>query len=142
MYVQFWGKALEDNNLSRLQFYSQIKKDFSFETYLELPDYSQRKIIAKLRCSDHALEIEKGRHKKIHRQERMCKVCIGKEIETKDHFLTKCKFYDKIKTKYKTIPTNNSLVFIRDTNSEVLGKYLLDAFDEREKALNETPLGT
>ena len=32
MYVQFWGKALEDKNLSRLQFYSKIKKQFSFET--------------------------------------------------------------------------------------------------------------
>ena len=139
-YVYFWGKAIQNINLSRLQFYSKIKKNFSFEKYLELPDYAQRKITAKIRCSDHVLEIEKGRHKKIHRDERICKVCNCKEIETEDHFLTKCTFYNKIKTKYDIGPTNDSLIFINDTKSEVLGKYLIDAFDERKRALCVPPL--
>ena len=85
-FINFWGETLGDPSLSRLQFYSVVKKDFSFEKYLELPDFTLRKNIAKFRCSDHALEIEKGRHKKIPREGRLCKVCKDKEIETEDHF--------------------------------------------------------
>ena len=94
-------------------------------------------MIAKIRCADHALEIGKGRHKKIQREERTCQVCTSNEIETEDHFLTKCTFYDKIKAKYKTGTINNSLEFINSIKPEVLGKYLIDAFDERQKALSQ-----
>ena len=31
--------------------------------YLKIPGFQQRRHISKLRCSDHALEIEKGRYK-------------------------------------------------------------------------------
>ena len=106
-----------------------------FESYLELPNYDIRKIIAKIRCSDHMLEIEKGRHRKIPREERVCKVCNDNEVETEDHFLTKCKLYDNIKTKHNITRTENSILLIRDTNPEIFGKYLLEAFKEREKTM-------
>ena len=134
-FVKFWGETLGDPSISRLQFYSVIKKDFSFEKYLELPDFTLRKNIAKLRCSDHALEIEKGRHKKIPREGRLCKVCKEKEIETEDHFLTKCKFYDNLKLKHNLGHPITSFTFMGDTDPEKLGKYLLDAWTERTNAI-------
>ena len=133
-FINFWRKAKDDKDVSRLHFYSQIKQDFSFEAYLELSDFTLRKTIAKFRCSDHKLEIEKGRHRKTPRDERLCKLCASKEIETEDHFLTKCQFYEQLKTKHITMHTNDSLKFLRDTDPETLGKYILAAFFEREKA--------
>ena len=133
-FLNFWRKSKDDKDVSRLLFYSQIKQDFSFETYLELSDFTLRRTIAKFRCSDHKLEIEKGRHRKTPRDERLCKLCASNEIETEDHFLTKCPFYDNLKTKHITMHTNDSFKFLRDTDPETLGKYLSAAFSEREKA--------
>ena len=134
-FEKFWSDTLKDPKITRLQFYRKIKNNVKFESYLELPNYDIRKIIAKIRCSDHMLEIEKGRHRKIPREERVCKVCNDNEVETEDHFLTKCKLYDNIKTKHNITRTENSILLIRDTNPEIFGKYLLEAFEEREKTM-------
>ena len=72
------------------------------------------KIITKFRCSHHTLEIEKGRHNKIPREERVCNVCDCKETETEEHFLIKCKFYEKLKSKYQIRQYENSLFFMRN----------------------------
>ena len=62
-------------------------------------NFENRKATTKIRCSDHCLEIEKGRHKNIPRVERICKVCDKSEIETEEHFLQKCKKYDPLRNK-------------------------------------------
>ena len=87
IFKNFWSDTLKNPHLSRLQFYNSIKEDFSFETY-----FNHRKAIAKLRCPDHALEIEKGRHRSTDRNWRLCKLCQDNEVETEDHFLSKCNF--------------------------------------------------
>ena len=58
-----------------------------------------RKIISKFRCSDHKLEIEAGRHKKIDETERWCQVC-RLEIESETHMLVKCPLYRNLRLKY------------------------------------------
>ena len=70
--------------------------------YLNIPSFDKRKANAKFRCSDHDLEIEKGRHKKIPREARLCKLCESDEIESEDHFLFTCNFYEDIKSKLKS----------------------------------------
>ena len=117
-----------------MKFYNEIKTHFAFENYLDQPNFSLRKIITKLRCSDHTLEIEKGRHNKIPREERVCKVCDCEETETEEHFLIKCKFYEKLKWKYQIRQYENSLFFLRENSTECLGRYLIDAFAERKTA--------
>ena len=85
----WWKETLNSNN-ERLNFYRTVKNDFSMERYLHLPDFGQRKQITKLRCSDHQLEIEKGRHKrpeKTPRELRVCRLCDINSIETEEHFL-------------------------------------------------------
>ena len=57
------------------------------------------------------------------------------EIETEDHFLTKCKLYENIKVKYRIDVNIDSVSLIRNITPDVLSKYLLDAWAEREKAL-------
>ena len=71
-FITFWKKSKKDGCLSRIQFYDKVKEEFEFEKYLELPNFNERKMITKLRCSDHTLEIEKGRHDKIPKEERIC----------------------------------------------------------------------
>ena len=61
---------------SKLRTYKQFKNTFALENYLIVtPNFENRKLIAKFRCSDHELMIEKGRHTKIDAEERLCYTC-------------------------------------------------------------------
>ena len=70
-YRKFWKNELEKVDLGRLHFYREVKNNYNIEKYLKLEDFEHRKIIAKLRCSDQTLEIEKGRHGKMERSDRL-----------------------------------------------------------------------
>ena len=60
---------------NKLRLYSQFKKTWMYEPYLDqIGDFYLRKILTKFRCSDHDLEIEIGRHKKIKLENRTCKI--------------------------------------------------------------------
>ncbi len=74
LYTTKWGETIYSNNQSRLKFYKTVKSDLEPANYTLLPFY-QRKVIAKLRCSSHNLEIEKGRHKKKNKEDRLCLLC-------------------------------------------------------------------
>ena len=63
-YLKSWENQVISSE-GRLIFYKKIKKKHELENYLNLPTFKERKYISKLRCSDHGLEIEKGRHQKI-----------------------------------------------------------------------------
>ena len=80
-YKSFWLTSLRDETSSRLQFFKGIKHEFQFEKYLKIPSFEHRKAITKIRCSDHPLEVEQGRHKNIPREGRICKICPSKEVE-------------------------------------------------------------
>ena len=138
-YKEFWAKSLEDSDNGRLDFYCNVKHKFSSENYLQLPYFSQRRIITKFKCSDHQLEIEKGRHKKPEktpRDQRFCKLCNNKSIETEEHFLVDCKFYDMIKHKYDLVNIEIRNEFIDNVNCSILGQYLIEAFELRKEYLD------
>ena len=121
-----------------MEFYSKIKEEFKFETYLELPDFELRKTIAKLRCSDHALEIEKGRHRnETDRNTRLCKVCDKGEIETEEHFLNSCELYENLKITHEIPVRTSSIAIMRDMDPIKLGKFLSNAWTERKNALEQ-----
>ena len=61
-----------------------------------------RKLITKLRISEHNLLIEKGRHLNIPREQRLCSHC--KCIDDEKHFLLHC--------------TNESFFFLNILNNE------------------------
>ena len=135
-YLKFWENELGNPNLSRLLFYKKIKDEFKFENYLEMYNFENRKATTKIRCSDHCLEIEKGRHKNIPRVERICKVCDKSEIETEEHFLQKCKKYDPLRNKYNINPFVTVNELFHNINQQNLGKYLFEAMVLRENAMN------
>ena len=131
-YIKHWNMKM-DSDISRLEFYKKVKKDFNFEEYLNIPSYSKRRSIAKLRCSDHNLEIEKGRHKKIPREERLCPLCLSGEIETEEHFLIKCNYFVNLRAQYIQNCTLEGL--FRNSKLENLGRYLITAFEKRKNKL-------
>ena len=126
-FSEYWKSSIVTNG--RLEFYNKYKQVFKFEEYLHIPTFDKRKAIAKLRCSDHELEIEKGRHKNILRHARLCKLCDMSEIETEEHFLFECKFYEDIKMKINFNNENESLFSMH--SSRALGEFIMLALAKR-----------
>ena len=83
----------------KLAFYRKFKSSHNFEPYLDnIKFYKDRKIFTKFRCSDHSLEIEKGRHKKLTRGQRPCLLC-QRQVETEKHYLVYCPKFNKFRKK-------------------------------------------
>ena len=138
-YVNHWTIELSKSDLSRLNFYKDIKGEFKMKKYLHLPNMEHRKVIAKIRCSDHHLEIEKGRHKNIPRNERKCRLCSFGEIETEEHFLIKCNAYSTLRTKYENLEFTLIPELFKEIDWESLGNYLVEAFTFRKNYLDPNP---
>ena len=135
-YNSLWDSEIKNVNSSRLNFYQRLKVDRKPAIYTYLPSFNQRKAIAKLRCSNHQLEIEKGRHKNVPREERICKLCTDKTVEDEDHFLLKCRLYDHLKTEYQ-IPSDDSVSIMNTENQENLDQFLISAFILGEDTLDK-----
>ena len=99
-YIEFWqDKILLSDKLS---LYSNIKKSYYIESYLELKNVNQKKNITKLRTSSHNLMIEKGRYLNLNREERLCPFCPNKIIEAEIHFLFICPLYKHLSNDFFT----------------------------------------
>ena len=116
-----------------MDFYRKLKTNFEFQDYLHLEDFGKRKIIAKLRCSNHSLEIEKGRHQrpKIERVQRICKQCNEGAIETEAHFLLECSKFNRLREKHN-LEALNIQQLMHETPKDLLGEYLIEAFSIRD----------
>jgi hypothetical protein len=74
--------------------YSKLKTDIKLEDYLKLTTkFNNRQLLTKFRTSDHPLEIELGRCKKIPRHQRLCKTCKVLEI----HFFLQCQINNNLR---------------------------------------------
>ena len=60
------------------------------EFYLSHSDFETRKYIAKFRMSDHFLDIERGRYRKVPRELRRCTFCNQNSIDDECHFFLYC----------------------------------------------------
>ena len=94
----------DKSNSPKLAFYHHIKKNFSKEPYLDIvKNPSHRYRTTQLRISSHDLSIEKGRYKKIIREDRVCTWCsltLGdKIVEDEYHVLFNCYLYNDLRVK-------------------------------------------
>ena len=68
------------------------------QTNAPVTDCKDRQSLTRLRISAHHLEIEKGRHKNVARENRICtwcKLCMGQDvIENENHLLNECDLYE------------------------------------------------
>ena len=100
-YNKIWKSRIQET--SKGKFFSDIKKDISFEPYLSSPlNRGERILITKLRTSDHDLEIEKGRRYRpvIPRECRLCRFCNNNQIEDEMHFIFECTSYEPQKLNF------------------------------------------
>ena len=99
-YHEVTGVSMCQGNTSKLRFYKLFKTSFKMEPYLSsISNFHLRKCISKFRCSDHSLEIEVGRHKKLKVEERVCKLCQI-AVETEEHFLRFCPKFNELRHRY------------------------------------------
>ena len=92
---------LSINNSQRLITYVIFKHEFEFEQYLDIMGENKyRQALTRFRISAHNLNIEKGRHLNINREQRICNKCNMKVIENEYHFLLVCPFYTNIRKTY------------------------------------------
>ena len=131
-FSEYWNKVVHEDT-ARLLFYKSIKSEQGFEPYLDIPNFEDRKSIARLRCSNHSLHIEQGRHRHIPRENRLCRLCPSKKVETEEHFLTECTFFNRYRPNYDLKNQDDAKNMILNTDPIVLGKYLTEAFSERKK---------
>ena len=130
-YKTSWKNKLTTQNLPRLQVYKLINSEFTVPKHLGLP-YHMRKVISKIRCSNHQLEIEKGRHTKTLREDRICKTCASGAIEDENHFLLQCLTYTPLREMYN-MDADNIRDFLDTENQLQLAKYLISSFELRER---------
>lgn len=98
-YYQRWYSDI--NNSPRLQSYCIFKHNFQTEQYLDcIKENKYRVALSRLRTSSHSLLIETGRYENIAREERLCKSCNMRKVETEFHFILVCPKYRELRTKY------------------------------------------
>ena len=85
---------------NKLRTHSLIKRNYAMETYsLCVTKGEKLQHMSKLRCSNHSLGIEVGRHKKSQINERLCPKC-NNEIEDEIHFISSCPLFDTVRKKF------------------------------------------
>jgi hypothetical protein len=137
-YTEYWKTSILQS--PRLDFYRKIKYEFEEEPYLQ-HHFRSRQLLAKLRCSNHYLEIEKARHnrfKEIPREQRICKICKQNKPEDEWHFLFECPGYNKIRRNHLGNPTcynhaskySEAYLSLPSTN---LAKYIKEALALRDE---------
>ena len=133
-------------NLSaKLKIYNIVKGENEISPYILDSNLSFRQKIAKLRLSDHKLEIEVGRFSKTIRSRRVCKLCnLG--IEDVPHFLFTCEKYreerqiflsamSNVIWNFCNLSTNDKLKSILNPTEHTrvfIAQYLTTCFKKRE----------
>ena len=145
-YIQEWLTIL--NTSSKLYSYRQYMNEILHESYLNCITVRKfRHSLAKLRCSSHDLEIEKGRYYNIAKENRICKLCYS-AVETEFHFVLVCEKLADIREKYipRKYYTNTNphkYIILMSSSSEHilqnLGMYVFYAFQKRKELLASAP---
>lgn len=93
-FVHSWKDKISNssniNSGNKLRTYQQFKKEFEMEKFLTL-DTDRTDLInfVRIRISNSSLMIEKGRHRKLSLDNRLCPLCKT-EVEDELHFSIKC----------------------------------------------------
>lgn len=86
---------------SKGQLYQYVVNDFVLQRYLTKPiDDRYRRMLTKIRLSNHQLKNETGRYNNTLRSQRICTLCACNDIEDEFHFILKCPFYENLRSMY------------------------------------------
>jgi hypothetical protein len=110
-----YSENLINNKLSKLDqkskiyLFSNLKQNSLVESYLSISNFEYRKLITKLRISEHNLLIEKGRHLNMPREQRFCSHC--KCVDDEKHFLLHCTINSELRSSFLNILNNENQIF-------------------------------
>ena len=114
---------------------------YCFEDYLtSIRSEKLRMPITRLRLASHDLEIEIGRHNRIDRNNRICKLCNSNAIETEFHFVMVCPLYKDLRRKYipfSSWPTVNRFIRYMDLSNKVMLLKIAHFFENAFKIRSE-----
>jgi hypothetical protein len=94
------------------------------ESYLSISNFEYRKLITKLRISEHNLLIEKGRHLNIPRDQRVCSHC--KCIDDEKHFLLHCMINSELRSSSFVNILNNENQIFNNLSESKKNSYILN----------------
>ena len=148
-YDQFWTEKTVQNSEHKLCTYALFKKEFKFESYLDLPiERARLCLLTRFRLSSHKLRVETGRYEKpyLPRENRICLMCEN-GIEDEQHFILKCPYYKNERSNLKLSleisrldSSQNAFVKImscNDLNNTLpVIKFLEKSYDIRDNKLN------
>ena len=128
-YLQTWNTSVQ--NMTKLDYYKRFKTEFKYEGYLDgISNDTNRTHLT-------------GRYLNIERENRFCKICNLRVVESEYHFLLCCPIYRNIRCKYIK---NSSFPNIRKFNSIItssnkitinkVAKYITEAFKIRQETLD------
>ena len=132
---------------SKMQLYSKLKTEHCTESYLsDLANVRHRVAMTRLRLSSHSLNIEKGRHTDVDREERICTLCGRNDIEDETHMLIRCPMYKNIRPPNFT--SQNTLIHDQEKAIQILknddlkpaAKFIYEAFETRNIMLDTQTL--
>ena len=137
---KFREKIEKIDENSKLQVFKLVKNEYKCEKYLESLNSEYRKIICKMRISDHALLIERGRYTKIPRDLRLCQSC--NKIEDEFHFVLECTLNENLRSDLFTaldisnqMNNKDKIKYILNPDSKehvrLLGSFLKQSFSLR-----------
>ena len=143
---QLWLSDIRANQ--RLELYYNCKSQLEPEKYLFCIEHNRYiHALARVRVSNHALLIEKGRHLHIDRDSRWCPYCLkhGRHIvETEYHFVLICDQYVELRKKhiakyYWNNPSYHKFVLLlqsdKITTLNELAEYIYSAMKVRKVEL-------
>lgn len=139
-FTSFWRNRIDDRTKEKkLGVYSQVKKEYRIDDYLQLPHFRDRQRLTKFITSNHHLEIEKGRHNNKPREERICRACNRDAVEDEHHLLVDCPAYTNTRLEnLQPLPAGSTgIEQVFSTNSpHNISQYLKSAFTLRDKLVN------
>ena len=96
--TQTWHDRVRSQSLD---VYNMVKTNCMIEKYVMYFHNSLfRHVIAKYRCAGHSLNIVKGRHTGVPKEDRLCQVCSMRVCENEVHFILECPVYARERRLY------------------------------------------
>lgn len=141
-FKQSWYASI--SNSSKLEYYCQFKTEFKLEKYIEcIASDALRSELAAFRLSAHNLDIERGRHINVPRENRICRLCSMGMVESEYHFLLVCPLYTSLRNELLTRsawPSMAKFINIMSSNSSSfqrkLAKFIKSANYLRSQTLS------
>ncbi|KAH7617055.1 putative LINE-1 retrotransposable element ORF2 protein [Nannochloris sp. 'desiccata'] len=147
---QWYLSEIQNVDESRTKIYKYVheirnglpEKEYCAAACLTIPGFRSRQRLLQLRMGSHWLKEETGRWTHIKREERECKQCAGKEmntVETVEHMVFKCPNYDDIRADFSCLDfSNNNLNEFLEQQQTQLGSFVKKC-EEQHRVLNPPP---